>query len=187
MRNALFALAVASIASPAFAQRLASRPMYGDESPASLEGVYAGVGAAGSLLIFAGNAYAGLGAEGRIGYSFNPAIQLYLSGVFDDAVSGDGPSFKAEQIAVYVQYHLLVRPAVMVYARAGVGVGISGSLLPGATAAGLAEGGGLGVEIHVGPGIYLAPEFFYRGASLSAQGFTDSYQAIGIGLNLVYY
>lgn len=188
MRKLLVLLVL--ISAPSFAARLVSRAADdSDDRPSSLEGLYAGVGGAGGLLIYGGNAYGGAGGEARLGYSFGPAMQIYLSGAFDDGVSGDGPQFSATQVAVYIQYHLLVRDAVMIFARGGIGVGLSTHLAgaEGSTAAGLAEGGGLGVEIRLSPGLYLTPELFYRGSNLSAQGFSDSYQALGLQLSLIYY
>ena len=83
--------------------------------------------------------------------------------------------------------HLLVKPAVMVYGRAGIGASLSNDVTPGATAAGLAAGGGLGVEIAVAPNLFLAPELFYRNANLSARGVSERLQTIGLELSLVYY
>ncbi len=183
----LFA-AMLLLAAPSFAAGLSSRP-YSDENQGtgSLEGIYAGVGGGGEFLAFAGNAYFGYGLEAKLGYSFSPQYQIYLSGAFDDAASGDGPTFNAEQIAVFLQYHLLVRPAVMIFARGGVGLGLSGKVIDGSTAAGFAEAGGLGVEIRLTQGLYLAPEFYYRGSQLSTQGVSQAYQVIGLQLSIIYY
>ncbi len=75
----------------------------------------------------------------------------------------------------------------MVYGRAGIGVGLSNDVTPGATAAGLAGGGGLGVEIGVAPNLFLAPELFYRNTNLGARGVSEQLQTIGLELSLVYY
>jgi len=186
------AASLALLSSSALAAGLSSRPAgdYNQDRVGNLEGFFAGVGAGGQLMIFAGNNAFGYDAEVRVGYSFSAPLQLYLSGALDGATFSSGglsTSFKAEQIAIFLQYHLLVRPAVMIYARGGIGVGLSGDYVPGSTAAGLAEAGGLGVEIRLTPGLYLVPELFYRGANLSAQGSSDSYQSIGIQLGIVYY
>jgi hypothetical protein len=183
----LFA-ALLLLAAPSLASGLASRSASDErQETGSLEGIYAGVGGGGEFLAFAGNAYFGYGLEAKLGYSFNAQYQVYLSGAFDDAASGDGPTFNAEQVAVFLQYHLLVRPAVMVFARGGVGVGLSGKVVNGYTAAGFAEGGGLGVEIRLAPGLFLSPELFYRGSTLSAQGSSASYQVVGLQLSITFY
>ncbi|HUJ25195.1 MAG TPA: outer membrane beta-barrel protein [Myxococcales bacterium] len=194
MRNALVGVALLLASSPAFAQRLASRP-YSEASSDNLEGIYAGIAGGGELMISDGNNGVGFSVEGRLGYSFNPALQVYLSGAFDDASYGTplgDVTFKAEQVAVYLQYHLLVKPAAMVFARVGIGVGLSSNFVQDTagnsyTGVGLAQAGGLGVEIRVAPGLFIAPELFYRGAELSAQGFSSSYQSIGLQVGLVYY
>ena len=113
-------------------------------------------------------------------------LQLYLSGSVDGGTFSTG-HFRSEQVLAFVQYHLLVKPAGMVYGRAGIGVGLSNDVTPGATAAGLAAGGGLGVEIAVAPNLFLAPELFYRNANLSARGVSERLQTIGLELSLVYY
>jgi hypothetical protein len=152
----------------------------------SLEGLYAAIGGGGSLLIVPGDNTFGYDAELRLGYSFNPMLQVYLSGNVDGGTFSNG-SFRAEQILAFVQYHLLVKTAVMVYGRAGIGVGLSNDVTPNATAAGFAGGAGLGVEIPVAPNLFLAPEVFYRNASLSARGVSERLQTIGFELSLVYY
>jgi hypothetical protein len=186
MNSALFA-AVLLAAAPALSAGFASGPA--DEwnpQQSSLEGLYAAIGGGGNLLIVLGDNTFGYDAEARLGYSFNPMMQIYLSGSIEGGSLSTG-SFRWEEIAAFLQYHLLVRPAVMVYARAGIGVGISGDVSPGATAAGLAAGGGLGVEIRVAPNLFLAPELFYRNANLSARGVSEQIQSIGLQLSLVYY
>ena len=152
----------------------------------SLEGLYAAIGGGGALLITQGDNTFGYDGELRLGYSFNPMLQLYLGGSIERGNFSTG-SFRWEQIAAYVQYHLLVKADVMVYARGGIGLGVSGDVAPGATAAGLAGGGGLGVEIRVAPNLFLAPELFYRNATLSARGVDQSIQTVGLQGSLVYY
>src|SRR5258706_1917347 len=188
--NYLLAAFVALSSTSALAAGYASRPAGDYDQPGKIEGLYAGVSGGGQLMIFGGNNAFGYDVEARLGYSFSPMLTLYLSGALDGATfstAGGDISFKAEQLAVFLQYHLLVKPAVMVYARAGIGVGLSGDYVQNSMAAGLGESGGLGVEIRIGPGLFLAPELFYRGATLSAQGFSDSYQSIGLQIGLIYY
>ena len=184
------ALAIALASSSALAAGLSSRPVSDYDAPDRVEGLYAAVSGGGQLMIFGGDNGFGYDVEGRLGYAFNPMLTLYLSGALDSAsfstLAGD-ISFKTEQVALYLQYHLLVKQQVMVYARAGIGIGLSGDYVQNSTAAGLAEAGGIGVEIKVAPGVWLAPELFYRGATLSAQGSSDSYQVIGLQLGVVYY
>src|SRR5579859_1757093 len=152
-------------AAPSFAAGLASRPADDYDRPNSMEGIYAAVGAGGALIIIdSGNAF-GYDAEARLGYSFNPGLQIYLSGAVDGATI-TGFSFRSEIISAFVQYHLYSTGSLGVYARAGIGAAVSSSFGT-SNAVGLAESGGLGVEIGLSPGIYVAPELFYKNASLS--------------------
>ena len=180
-------LVVLLAAAPVSAAGLSSRPAEdwtGETS--SLEGLYAAIGGGGSLLIVPGDNTFGYDGELRLGYSFNPVLQVYLSGALDGG-KFSGVTFRTEQIVAFVQYHLLVKPAVMVYGRAGIGVGLSRDAPPGSTSAGLAEAGGLGVEIRVAPNLFLAPELFYRNGNLSGNGTDLQVQTVGLQLNLVYY
>jgi hypothetical protein len=175
------------VAAPAFSAGLASRPAdaWGSQQ-SSLEGLYAAIGGGGVLQFVPGDNAFGYDGEVRVGYSFSPMLQLYLSGALDGA-SFTGTSLRTEQIAVFVQYHLLLRRRVMVYARAGLGVGLSRDVVAGATAAGLAEAGGIGVEILIAPNLFLAPELFYRNTNLSTSGAEMQVQTLGLQLSVVYY
>jgi len=185
MRTLFAALLLA--AAPSFAAGLASRPAE-DFSPRSpMEGIYAAIAGGGALIILDnGNAF-GYDAEARLGWSFNPGLQIYLSGAVDGATI-NLLSFRSEIIAAFVQYHLYSRPSVGVYARAGIGAALSSSIGAG-NAVGLAESGGLGVEIGISPGIFIAPELFYKNASLSLSngGGTTGEQVLGLQLALIYY
>jgi hypothetical protein len=185
------ALALLVCAGPSFAARLASRPADDLEQPETsrMEGLYAALGGGGALLIVGDSNAFGYDAELRLGYSFNPGLQIYLSGSVDGASinTGSSPSFRGEIIAAYVQYHLYSSPKVGVYGRAGIGVGISGSFGT-SNAVGLAEGGGLGVEIRVAPGLFLTPELFYKTANLGVSGAGGTTeQVVGLQLALIYY
>ena len=174
-------------AAPSLAAGLASRPADDYDRPNSMEGIYAAIGAGGALIIIdSGNAF-GYDAEARLGYSFNPGLQVYLSGAVDGATIS-GFSFRSEVIAAFVQYHLYSRPSVGVYARAGIGAALSGSFGT-SNAVGLAESGGLGVEIAISPGIFVAPELFYKNANLSFSNGAGSTaeQVLGLQLALIYY
>jgi hypothetical protein len=188
--RAIFA-AVLLVATPTFAGGWASRPAGEDTSQAggAREGLFAGVGGGGALILLdngSGNSF-GFDVEGRLGYSFNPGLQLYLSGALDSASFNSG-TYRAELIGVYVQYHLISRPAVGVYARGGVGVALTSSVGP-SSALGLAYAGGLGVEIAIGPGLFIAPEFFYKNSSMSISngGGSVGEQIAGLELSLIYY
>jgi len=172
-------------AAPAFASQLPSSDEWSSQQ-SNLEGLYAGVGGGGNLLIVPGDNSFGYDAELRLGYSFNPVLAIYLSGSVDIA-SFSGRTFRTGQVVAFVQYHLLVKPAVMVYGRGGIGVGLSRDVVPDSTAAGLAEAGGLGVEIRVAPNLFLAPELFYRSASLSTRGIDQRVHTVGLQLALLYY
>jgi hypothetical protein len=179
-------LALTLISAPSFAQRLASRPADDSGTSTPMQGIYAAIGGGGGLVVLdEGNAL-GYDVEGRLGWSFNPGLQIYLSGAVDGATI-NGATFRSEIIAAFVQYHLYRGPSVGVYARAGIGVGISSSFVN--SAVGLAEGGGLGIEIALSPGLFIAPEIFYKTSQLSISngGGTDTEQAVGLQLAVIYY
>ena len=160
----LFAAALL-LASPSFAG-LASRPATDETTrDAPMEGLYAGAGGGGALIILDGGNGFGYDVEGRLGYSFNPGLQLYLSGAIDGATI-TGTAFRSEIIAAFVQYHLYARPRIGVYVRAGIGAALSGTVPTSSgfngSAVGLATAGGLGVEIGLGHGLFLTPELFYK-------------------------
>src|SRR5207248_2915988 len=85
MKQSVLALALL-LATPALAQRYPSRSSDDFSSDSSnLEGIYAAAGGGGQLMIFGGDNAFGYDAEARIGYSFNPAMQLYVGGSLDGA------------------------------------------------------------------------------------------------------
>ena len=168
---------IALAAAPALAQF--------PDRPPSLEGIYAAIGGGGQLMIAGDNGF-GYDAEARLGYSFGPATGVFLSGAIDGAIVS-GISTKSIQVAAFLQYHLAASRNVMVYTRAGIGLGLVPSFYLDQTGAGLAAAGGLGLEIRVGEGVYLGPELFYRRATVSVSGASGDVQVIGLQLNLVYY
>ena len=185
--NRLLLAALLLGSAPALPAGLASTPAdTWDAQQPSLEGLYAALGGGVGLLFEPGDNAFGYDGEVRVGYSFNPKLQLYLSGAMDVA-SFSGNSIHAEQIAAFVQYHLLVRPGVMVYTRGGLGVGLSTDVFPGATAAGLAQAVGIGMEVRVTPNLFVAPEIFYRNTNLSARGADTRIQTVGLQFSVVYY
>jgi len=182
MNHRLFAALLLAAAPGVFAQSAEEW----NAQQSSLDGLYAGIGGGGTLLIVPGDHAFGYDAELRLGYSFNPVLQIYLSGSVDGA-SLSGRTFRCGQIVAFLQYHLLVRPAVMVYVRGGIGVGLSRDVVPDSTAAGLAGAVGIGVEFRVAPNLFLAPEVFFRNASLSTQGIDEDVRTVGLQLALLYY
>jgi hypothetical protein len=167
----------------AAAPALAAAP---DDDGSTLQGIYGALGGGGARLALSGDSAFGYDAEARLGYSFGPAVQVYLSGALDGA-SFSGTAFKAYQVDAFVQYHFVVRPAFMVYLRGGAGVGLSGDVFSTATAAGFAFAAGLGTEFRVAPDLFIAPEVFYRNAELSTHGIDERIQVVGLQLGLVYY
>jgi hypothetical protein len=185
-------LLLASLLLPAsaFAAGLASRPAGESYERSSLEGIYASIAAGGQLMIdsnSSSNAF-GYDAEARIGYSFGVQLQLSICGALDSS-NFNGNPVHVEQLAVCLQYHFLARPQVMVYGRGGIGVSLSSDVLGpnNGTGAGLMEVAGIGVEIRVASGVYLAPELFYKNESFASQGNSDSIGIVGMQVGLVYY
>jgi hypothetical protein len=172
------------LAAPAGAAGLASHSDMGEPS-SNLEGLYAAAGGGGQLMIAGDNAF-GYDVEGRLGYSFGPGTQIYLAGALDGATI-IGVSQQVIQIVAFLQYHLVARSRVMVYTRVGIGLGIVPNFNRNQSGLGLAEAGGLGVEIRMGESFYIAPELFYRRATVSAQGASGDVHSIGVQLSLVYY
>jgi hypothetical protein len=157
-----------------------------DDEASRLQGIYGALGGGGARLALPGDSTFGYDAEARLGYSFGPMLQLYLSAALDGG-SFSGSSFKAYQLDAFVQYHFNVRPAFMVYARGGAGVGLSGDVVSTATAAGFAFAAGVGTEFRLAPDVFVAPELFYRNADLSTNGIGQRFQALGLQLAFVYY
>jgi len=184
MRPLLLASLLAS--SSALGAGLASSPA--DESErSSLEGLYAGTGGGGQLMGYNGSNAFGYDLEARIGYSFGPAIQLYVCGALDGSSFPSG-NFRSGQVAVCLQYHFLVRPTVMVYGRGGIGVSMTSNAgVSGSTTAGLAWMSGIGMEIRTGGSLFLAPEFFYRNESFNGSGQTYTSAVVGLQLSFIYY
>jgi len=152
-----------------------------------MEGVYAGLGVGGARLIFDFGNLLGYTVEGRLGYSFNPVLQLYLSGSIDGELPPIG--FRSELIAVFVQYHLYSEPSLGVVARAGIGVALSSSFSTGNNM-GPGAAGGLGLEIGLSPGLFLTPELFYKYQSLSptnGMSAATGEQIVGLQLSLSFY
>ena len=168
-------------AAPAIAQ-----PSEEWDPQSSLRGLYAAIGGGGAWMFVPGDDDIGYDVELRLGYSFSPAIQAYVSGALDGATFS-GATFRSEQIAAFIQYHFLIRQAWMLYGRAGIGVGLSGDLAPDTTATGFAEAAGLGVEFRIAPNLLLAPELLYRNTKLSADQTDRRVQTVALQLNLVYY
>ena len=186
------ALALLCCSAPAFAG-LASTAYDDSEHRPAIQGLYAAIGGGGALLLSDYGNGLGFDGEARLGYSFNPGIQVYLSGAYDSA-SIQGRNLHDLQISVDVQYHLYVSSAVGVYGRGGIGLGIGPVPFPSGdlNGLGLAGNGGLGLEFKLSPGLYLGPELFYRHTNLSGNvpgggSATLNLETIGLQLNLIYY
>ena len=167
------------LSAPAFAQS------YSEREP-SMQGLYAALGGGGQLLISGDNGF-GYDAEARLGWSFNPGMQMYLSGALDGA-SIDGASIKLMTVTANLQYHLVTRGPVLAYTRVGIGLGIvPDALVVGENAVGLAESGGIGIEIRVTDQFFVVPELFYRRASVSNAGASIDVQTVGLQVAIAYY
>jgi hypothetical protein len=171
------------LSAPVFAQSYSTR-----DRESSMEGLYAALGGGGQFLITdgAGNG-GGYDLEARLGYSFGPGMQLYLSGSADGATLTGDISIKLITLAANLQYHLIARGPVMAYTRFGIGLGMVPNLTDTETGMGLAESGGIGMEIRLSDQIMLAPELFYRRANVSATGVSGEFQTIGLQLALAFY
>lgn len=189
----IFSVMIATLLFAAAAQAAGGTSPVPQPSPETspLVGVYAAFGVGPIDLSQARGTAGNLGSsiEGRIGYSFKPAVELYLS------VSRDSTSISDWTVSVWdmlacLQVHLLVGSKAMLYVRGGLGLGISGNLqgpLSSAVGGGLAELAGLGVEIRLTPRIALGPELFYKNAELSTGGSSDQIHLFGVQLALAYY
>jgi hypothetical protein len=176
---------VCLFSAPAFAGEFASRPS-GDEQSSAMEGLYAAAGGGGQFFISGDNGF-GYDLEGKLGYSFGAPLQIFLSGAYDSATI-NGLVEKTIQVAAFLQYHLITRGRVMPYTRAGIGVCLVPDFrVPGQTGVGLAAAGGLGMEIQLNQSFFVAPEFFYRRATVSASGSSGDVQIVGLQLSLIYY
>jgi opacity protein-like surface antigen len=179
-------LRILLVALVAAAPAVAAAESTGDWDPQNLRGLYAAIGGGGAWMFVPGDDNVAYDVEIRVGYSVTPALQAYVSGALDGA-SLSGGTFRTEQILASLQYHLVLKRELMIYARAGVGVGLSRDLVPDSTAKGLSEAAGIGVEIPVAPNLFVAPELFYRHTSLSANQTDLRVQVVGLQLNLTYY
>jgi hypothetical protein len=197
----LFAVSLCTLlAAPARAQ-LSSHPHEEGQPQQQLtsdhRGLYAGIGAdVGLQFLGSASAKFAYGAEARVGFSFNRALQIYLSGALLNASydNGDGSSTSVSVIHITANLHHFLyveRSGLGVFYNAGIGVGLVTNIdapLANDTGVGLAYNGGLGVEIPISPILSLSPEIFYRGInSASANGVSVGVNAVGLQIGIVYY
>jgi len=189
-KNLFFAVLLTSLSASA---ALRSRMAATEDEESALEGIYAALGGGGGLNVIAGENDFGYDVEARLGYSFGAPLIVYFSGAIDGAstkgtLTTAAASYRVEHFTVVVQYHLVVKPKVMVYVRGGIGVGMSNSMpvlsSDGSNAVGLAGNGGIGVEFRLSPGLFLSPELYYRNATLNGN---TGVQVVGLQLALAYY
>ena len=164
---------------------------YGSEGLRSdRRGPYLAVGGGGILQILPGvtgneASTFGYDLEGRVGASFNPRLQVYLSANYDVASHGTllgSVRVFNSNFMVNINHAFYVDNDFGVYARLGIGLGVTdrGSV----TQKGLGEVFALGFDIHVTDQVSLTPEVFYRRTNESTNSRVDS---VGLQLNLVYY
>ena len=155
-------------------------------------GPYLAVGGGGILQILpgvSGNEASTFGydLEGRLGASFNPRFQMYLSANYDAASHGTllgSVRVFNSNFMVNINHAFYVDNDFGVYARIGIGLGLTGSNRSSVTQKGLGEVFALGFDIHVSDQASLTPEVFYRRTNESTDSRVDS---VGLQLNLVYY
>jgi Outer membrane protein beta-barrel domain len=173
MRKVNAAAAVAALglclaaAGPAAAQRY-QRFDRDDDGSHPHRGLYAAIGGGVGLQLpdfptDNGTAFFG---ELRLGFSVNRALQIFLSVDTGGANHSDIGFLQTTNILAALRYFLYYDQTFGVYFRGGLGIGIvSNPQLvsgPGAETAGLAEAGGVGMEIRLDKRWALTPEFFYR-------------------------
>jgi hypothetical protein len=165
---AVLALALCA-AAPASAQR-----MVRDRGDDSHRGLYLALGGGVGLQMpapgtgftanYADNALGYLG-EARIGFSLARGFQLFVS--VDSGGSSQPAGFlQATNILAAMRYFVWHDETLGVYLRGGLGIGLVSYAdyikAPGAPTTGLAEAGGLGMEIRLDKKWSLTPEVFYR-------------------------
>jgi hypothetical protein len=155
-------------------------------------GPYLAIGGGGILQIIpsvSGNEANTFGydVEGRIGASFNPRVQMYLSANYDAASHGKllgSVRVYNSNFMVNINHAFYVDNDFGVYARIGIGLGVTGSNGSAVTQKGLGEVYALGFDVHLTDETSITPEIFYRRTNESTDSRVDS---VGLQLNLVYY
>jgi hypothetical protein len=183
---ALLAFALCA-AAPAHAQR-----MVRDRGDDSHRGLYVALGGGvglqmpspgtGNSAQYADNALGYLG-EARVGFSLARGFQLFLS--VDSGGSSQPAGFlQVTNILAALRYFVWHDETIGVYFRGGLGIGLVSyndyPSVPGAPTTGLAEAGGLGMEIRLDKKWSLTPEVFYRRTNESSV-----YRADLIGLAIL--
>jgi hypothetical protein len=155
-------------------------------------GPYLAIGGGGILQIIpgvSGNEASTFGydVEGRLGASLNPRLQVYLSANYDAASHGTllgSVRVFNSNFMVNINHAFYVDNDFGVYARLGIGLGLTGSNGNAVTQKGLGEVFALGFDVHLTDETSLTPEVFYRRTNESTASRVDS---VGLQLNLVYY
>ena len=178
-------------AAPAAAQRMrADRDPDGGYPNRGFYGAIGG-GAGIALPSNGDNAFAFLG-ELRLGFSLNRRFQIFLSADSGGSSSvptvTGGDSFRlTSNFLAALRYFLYTDETIGLYLRGGLGVGlVSGDRIvssPGANTLGLAEAGGLGVEIRLDKHWSITPEGFYRRTD---EGSVWQVTTLGLGILLNY-
>jgi hypothetical protein len=163
-----------------------------DSSRPERRGPYIAVGGGGILQLAPSSSGSdantfGYDVEGRVGASFNSRFQLYLSANYDSAshsrLLGSVRLYNSN-FMVNLNHAFYVDNDFGVYARIGIGLGVTGSSSSSVTQKGLGEVYALGFDIHLSDETSLTPEVFYRRTNESTDARVDS---VGLQLNLVYY
>jgi hypothetical protein len=193
--SAALPLLAASLGTAAFlaAPGARARSYDSDGSRPERRGPYLAVGGGGILQL--GPSASGSDAntfgydvEGRVGASFSSRFQLYLSANYDSAshaaLLGSVRLYNSN-FMVNLNHAFYVDNDFGVYARIGIGLGVTGSSSGAVTTQkGLGEVFALGFDVHLSDQTSLTPEVFYRRTNESTNSRIDS---VGLQLNLVYY
>jgi len=193
----------------------------GPEQAARQGGIHASIGVAGimqpigdslSPVPFGGNTQFpcgpgcatttpfGFDSEGRLGYSLDPRLQIFVSANYGTTWNQVGDPAQSSVrafdslLCFNGQAAFLAERTFFLYGRGGLGLGMMGgaTTAPGSfvnTTMGLAGVIGIGSAIHMSPGWSMGPEIFYRLVQQRLpRGASSTFaNIVGVQINLAHY